>query len=444
MSGTGFVDVATQPAGAHSLSVPGLGAFWPGAGPVVGADGSVYLGTVEGTVIALHADGSAYWKRELPPASHERIITAPALGSDQSVYVVGVSSTGAVRDHRGGESRAAQTYHATLYRFTADGGAPVGNSTPIPDLLPEPVPGAFGPRFIGEPNVWRFGADEAVMVPVGYPTLHGAELHLLAFAPAGGVMADALVTRWNRNPDVTGTGLSETWDALQGHFAPAPVESNDSSTIPGISIFVNPLGGTPFVSIPSVLENEIVSYSFCVGPSCSPAPGFTEHVRAQPASQHLLSAPLTLPDLHTVVGTDDGAAFGGPSQTSVAPISGVGAPIGATPTLAVDGSVVLITATGGVVVLRDHAISSRLQLSGKSMARAAASRTHVFVATSDGLHTLDAGAQTELFTFPWVGGGGTAPAIGPDGRVYAMASNILFIFPPRSAGDFDHHHGVSR
>jgi hypothetical protein len=32
--------------------------------------------------------------------------------------------------------------------------------------------------------------------------------------------------------------------------------------------------------------------------------------------------------------------------------------------------------------------------------------------------------------FDWVGGGKSPPAIGPDGRVYAVASDILFIFPP--------------
>jgi len=67
MSGAGFVDVLTQPAGAHSTSVPGLGTFY--ASPTIGSDGTVYLGTLEGKVIALHADGTPYWDRELPPAS---------------------------------------------------------------------------------------------------------------------------------------------------------------------------------------------------------------------------------------------------------------------------------------------------------------------------------------------------------------------------------------
>lgn len=66
----------------------------------------------------------------------------------------------------------------------------------------------------------------------------------------------------------------------------------------------------------------------------------------------------------------------------------------------------------------------------------AASLSYVYVATEDGLHTLDATATTVVQTFPWLGGGGWAPVIGPRGHVYAMASNVLFIFrPPRQLPD---------
>ena len=53
-----FLDVATAPAKEPAIIVKGLGTFAPGAGPVIGRDGMVYLGTLEGKLIALHADGS--------------------------------------------------------------------------------------------------------------------------------------------------------------------------------------------------------------------------------------------------------------------------------------------------------------------------------------------------------------------------------------------------
>ena len=62
----GFADVDTKPAGAGSLSVPGLGTFTPGAGPVIAPDGTVYLGTQEGKLIALQVGRQAV----LEPGDH--------------------------------------------------------------------------------------------------------------------------------------------------------------------------------------------------------------------------------------------------------------------------------------------------------------------------------------------------------------------------------------
>lgn len=422
MPADGFVDVITRPAGAHSLSVPGLGTFAPGAGPAIGSDGTVYLGTLQGTVIALHADGSPFWNRQLP--SGTQIVASPAVGADQSVYVVGVRPI--LHDHRGGKSLT--TYGATLYKFTAGGGAPAGNSTAFPDLRTSLAATSVGPRFTGEPSIWQFGADESVMVPAGYPTPVGQDLHILAFAPGGGVMADALAARWNSG-DVTG----DSWEwpiTFTPNEAPPPAHP----PLPGLAMFTNPWGGTPFVTIADRLQNQIVGFTFCVGPSCSPAPGFTERFRTQHAPRELLSAPTTLPDLHTAVGTKDGVVFSGPNATSASPLTGLHS-VYAAPTVAADGRAVLVSVDGSISVLRDHAIVSRLSLSSPSVVRAAASRTHVFVSTVDGFHTLDALAQSVVLSFPWNGGGLWPPAIGLDGRVYAMASNVLFIFPPPPPDD---------
>ena len=83
---SGFANVVTAPAGKGSVSVPGLGKFALGAGPVVANDGSVYVGTIEGRLIALHADGSPYWSRDITPG--QSIVASPAISSDGSIYVI--------------------------------------------------------------------------------------------------------------------------------------------------------------------------------------------------------------------------------------------------------------------------------------------------------------------------------------------------------------------
>jgi hypothetical protein len=44
--------------------------------------------------------------------------------------------------------------------------------------------------------------------------------------------------------------------------------------------------------------------------------------------------------------------------------------------------------------------------------------------------TLNSRTLAKMAEISWVGGGTFAPAIGPQGHVYAMASNVLFVFPP--------------
>jgi outer membrane protein assembly factor BamB len=98
--------------------------------------------------------------------------------------------------------------------------------------------------------------------------------------------------------------------------------------------------------------------------------------------------------------------------------------------VAADGRAVVVNINGKAIGLHDRAIVSRISLSGRTIARAAASRNHVFVSTTDGVYTLDADAATPVAAFPLAGGGIWSPAIGPQGRVYAMAANVLQIFPP--------------
>ena len=414
MSNTGFVDVVTKPAGAGSTSVPDLGTFAPLAGPVVTPDGTVVLGNREGRVTALHADGSAYWNRQLPTG--QTINGTPAVGSDGSVYVVGASL---MRDHRDGETR--NRGRGMLHRFTPGGGAPPASITQFPEH-------DRGPTTIGPPSVWQFGSDEAIIVPALYPTVGGTELHLLAFSPDGGVMAE-----WSEflsGGDVTSDG---NWAALAeeigfGGF----VHGEPSPPVPppftGVAIAPHAQGG-PILAVVDRYSNRIITFRFCVGPACTPAPGFLELLRTSHQSQ-LLSTATILPDLHTVVGAKDGVVFGGPNPNPPPPVHGLDR-IYATPTVAADGHLILVNVYGQTIGLQNGAVVSRVTLPvGRTLARAAASRTHVFVSTSTGFYTLDANAAAIVFPFPWVGGGGWSPVVGPQGHVYAVASNILFVFPP--------------
>jgi hypothetical protein len=413
MSSTGFVNISTRPAGANSVSVPELGTFAPLAAPVVAANGTVLLGTIEGRLWARHADGSPYWNRQL--GRHEQIATAPAVASDGSVHVVGVRP---VRDHRAGGT-GVEKIEAKLYRFTAGGGAP-GGGTPFPQY-------GSGARIVGPPSIWRSETAEAVIVPVSYAFPSAAELHLLAFSLSGALIADGIVSQW-RSGDVTGGGWKEVWDLFGSEFIPGTIPPPAAPPYPAVGIARHSAGGSGILMVCDRYHSRMVGVSFCIGPDCSPAPGFSVRFGLDHGPRTLLSSPVALPSLHTVVGTDRGAIFSGPAPDPPAAIANRAA-VYATPTIAAAGRLVVVNMYGEVSVWQGGTVTSTLNLTGGSIARAAASRNHVFVATTNGLYTLDAAAERLESTFPWVGGGIWSPAIGTRGHVYAIASNILFVFP---------------
>ena len=261
-----------------------------------------------------------------------------------------------------------------------------------------------------------------MIVPAVYPGLSTFFLRLLAFSTAGGIMAE-----WEWLRSLGGVGSATTGLDFIG-FSPTIIPPPAVPPWPGVAIAAGPLGGAPWIVLVDRFDATLIGFTFCVGAACSPAPGFTERFRTTDASRSLLSSAVILPDLHTVIGTNQGVVFSGPNP-NVLPPAGDGV-LYATPTLAADGRLVLVDLGGGVTGLRDGAVVAHTSVTGQTVARAAASRTHVFVATTEALHSMNATAEVGEFAFPWVGGGIWSPAVGPMGHVYAMASNILFVFPP--------------
>jgi hypothetical protein len=127
-------------------------------------------------------------------------------------------------------------------------------------------------------------------------------------------------------------------------------------------------------------------------------------------------------------------AFAGPNGNKIAPVALV-TTTQAAPTRMADGRVAVVDGFGNVVILKDGKPFNGMGGAGRSIASAAASRTHLFVSGEDGFVTYDANSLAEVGRIDLVGGGLNPPAIGPKGHVYAIASNILFVFPPPKLGN---------
>lgn len=111
----GFSRVDTGPAASHR-PFTNLGPIAPGANPVVGPNGDVYIGNLQGELRAFHADGTPYWTRKLN-SGHGGIFAAPVVGADGSIYVV---SSIHYTDHRGGVTN--ERNDSFLHKFSPGGG----------------------------------------------------------------------------------------------------------------------------------------------------------------------------------------------------------------------------------------------------------------------------------------------------------------------------------
>lgn len=411
-------------------------AFAPGAGPVIAPDGSVYLGTQEGKVIALHADGKPFWSRDIN--KDESIVASPAIGADGSVYVIGAKLK-ITKIQKLGQVRVTKTEIAsTLYAFTSSGG--------LLTLTPFPTDKNLSGTTTAPLNIVSVGGEEIILTPAVYlnRSINGVETRLIGFSPRGGVVLNQMVARQpGKKPEGHGEfslpfGLSDAVclthplgiayclvcgfascdynpSVAPGGASPIP------PPMPGVGVFTFAGGGAPHVIV-SDQRHTIRGFT------ASSTARLTKTFRIRDDGRSFFSAPMVLPDGHTLVSTGNGEiVFAEPNANKLSSVRSPGLVFGPA-TLTVNGFSVVV-GESGLAVLNNGNVVSQVSLP-PSYTSAAASRTHVFVSTTDAFITLDADAQLELQKFDWVGGGKSPPAIGPDGRVYAIASDILFIFPP--------------
>lgn len=421
---TCFADVATQPAVRDETRIPGLGHFAPGTSPVIGPDGTVYVGNAEGMLHAFTPAGELRWKRDTP---RRRIGASPVVGLDGSIYVVGLSSA---TDHRDGEPHIRND--STLHRF--DSGGAMAWVTPFPDGVPREWGSG---TTTASPNIWRSGNDEVIIVPHLYPTYGGHAVHLVAFSTAGDVLFNHNVTtvRYEITSSVDWEifipSLNRWFGIDDTVLEPQPNQLPLDATLgmPRVGMYTSG-GGDPIVVVADNYEN-LVGYAF------SPWEGFRELFRKHLTRGAIhMSAPVLLRDAHSViVGHSEDSAwlfFGGPGVVNwpelAIPFSGAGPSVGPRDLLVVARA----GAVSSIATYPERRVVSETPLGAESIAPAAASRTHVFVSTASALVTLDAAGLNVEAEFLWKKGGLSTPAIGSNGRLYALAGDTLFCFagPP--------------
>jgi len=419
---SGAVDVDTAPATSPRPNAPRLGGIAPGAGPVIAPDGTVYIVNGRGKLMSFRPDGTPGWSRDI---GSQGVLSSPALGSDGSIYIIGAAT---IRDTRTNPPTTKQV--AELHKFNAGGAY----------LWHVPLPGAAGGLTASAPpNIWRAGGYDVIMVPT-VRKFGGFEARLIAFSETGDVLADQIVKTFV--PETTGGGgkwyhvfafINFCYYVDVCDFEPATVVEGAAedrlpdrtlAPFPAVAIY-NPTGNAVPLVMMSDGFQDLVGYSFN-------GSSFLERFRVRDDERYLLSTPLAWPDGHAMIstgghGTSSELMLAGLNMTTLRATGPVSA---AAPTALGNSRYALVHRFGGVTVMRGTSIESTTELRGHSMASAAASSNHVFVSTVSALLTFDKASMTPLADFEWRRGGTSPVAIGPQGHVYAIADDRLFVFPP--------------
>ncbi len=383
-----FFGVETAPAGAGSVSVPNIGTFANGAGPVIGPDGTLYLGNLQGQLMAFREDGARLWTVNLPGG--ERIV-ASAMVWNGDIYVVGQTDT-----------------DAALYRFNSSGGQVY--RAPFPPHRPGTIM-TTAPNISSTPVIGSNAQKALVVLPVAYkaPNAPVYETHLLLFFDDGQISVDQNID--TVTPTTTGTfGSASIAPGAPDLELPLPMAASWNDTSTGIS-YIAVADGFQTLAVYRTTANGLIRTavwkqtdrmrSFVV------TPNLRERTVAAYSSQGYLIAYV-----------DGGNEYRLPAKKGLSSIATTDST-----TFAVSQDQVLIWNPNGD---RDK------PMAGRSIAAVAVSKNYAYVSSEDALTTYNARPDQyeQVARFDWVGGGRNPPVIGANGRVYAIASNILFIFPP--------------
>ncbi|MFZ2170646.1 MAG: hypothetical protein WAW61_13545 [Methylococcaceae bacterium] len=452
---SGFARVVTVPAVAPSAVVD-VGPVAPGANPVTGRDGTVYIGNLNGELVALHPDGSLYWKRKLEKPDggmFGAIHASPVISEDGSIFVV---SGYGVRDHRDGA--LPYSGFSFLHKFTPGGGW-VGWTQ-----FPEHYRASGATK--APPNIWKYNGSEVIMIPVQFGN-DNKFTQLVAFSTSLGVLGDLHVSPAG---DITGEGPG-WWNALvdttvgigKGIYCLNPVTASyhyirygaiDSGSCDGF-------GG--FTTGPYIPADNIALYSYLGSPYgvairqryADESPhifvvdglndtvelwfdvntGFHPILRTHNAERVNLSPPVALPWGIVIGKHTPHESLGGISFEPEQRYLWLDGDIMAAPTVTPNGRIAAVANTGWLSTVIQGGVEDQLWNNGASIASAASSCTHLFVAVKNELVTYDLASMQPVFRFAWTNGGNHSTIIGPLGHVYATTEHGIYVFPPEPNRD---------
>jgi hypothetical protein len=401
---TSHQNIVTAPAISPLRVIDDLGTFADGVSPIVSAQGNVFLGTQQGKIIALRADGTRWWEHQMESGWVVR--STPALNSRGELFVL---ATRVMRDHREEEEEevVVTRVQSQLLGF-ADGGALLFQ-TELPLRGRGGISGASLNIVRGPAN------DEFVVFPARYASSDGYfhEVRLLAFSRLGVVEGDERVGSY------VGTIGNEPWWVPEFDIASNQDRNDiplDQGALLGVAV-PHGNGLDPSIVVVNDGIGSVARYRF----SGRFAEGFTEIERWKQGERDPAISP-------PVVALNGAVLFNRMKDVLI---------------LQTDGTDQLrkvnhASSAPPAVLPNGRVINSRLDEAGgaagpadaSSFVSPTASRNFLYSSGKDFLTTYRIDDLVPVENYAWQHGGRWQPAIGPVGHIYALTYDKLHVFPP--------------
>lgn len=189
------------------------------ASPVIGNDGSIYIGNLSGELLAVSPTGSIRWKKLLD--RRECIITgSPAVDRNGNIYAI-TTSRAKVRDHRGGRTVYSYEAHSKLHSLTPEGQLRWTFNFPLSEN-----PHITNGYTLTSPKIWN-AQEPLIFIPASFTKIV-SRMELLVIDQNGRIVGNSFVSDYPTPPIVTSGGVtiggifSSIWDFLNGmEFEPS-------------------------------------------------------------------------------------------------------------------------------------------------------------------------------------------------------------------------------
>lgn len=187
--------------------------------PVIGQDGTIYIGNLIGELVAVLPSGAIRWKKMLDQRG-SIIAGTPAVDKNGIIYVI-TTFRAKVRDHREGRTIYSYVAHSKLHSLTPDGQLRWVFNFPL-----NPNRNITDGYTLSSPKIWN-APEPLIFIPVLFTRIV-SRMELLAIDQAGQVVNNVFVSEYPIPPVETSGGLTiggifgGIWDFLNGmEFEPS-------------------------------------------------------------------------------------------------------------------------------------------------------------------------------------------------------------------------------